>query len=62
MKFLDLENACVAHTSWRHGKKKKITKYTISAEKHKDEYDFYDAESVVTDFLSNVKKKVCRQK
>ena len=34
-----------------------ITKYAISAYKHKDEYDFYDAESIVTDFLSNVKYK-----
>ena len=34
-----------------------ITKYAISAFKHKDEYDFYDAESVVTDFLSNVKNR-----
>ena len=34
-----------------------ITKYAISAYKHKDEYDFYDAESVVTDFLSNVKSR-----
>ena len=28
-----------------------ITKYAISAYKHKDEYDFYDAENVVTDFI-----------
>ena len=34
-----------------------ITKYAISAYKHKDEYDFYDAESIVTDFLSNVRYK-----
>ena len=34
-----------------------ITKYAISAYKHKDEYDFHDAESVVTDFLSNVKNR-----
>ena len=34
-----------------------ITKYAISAYKHKNEYDFYDAESVVTDFLSNVKSR-----
>ena len=31
-----------------------ITKYAISAYKHRDEYDFYDAESVATDFLNNV--------
>ena len=31
-----------------------ITKY---AYKHKDEYDFYNAERVVTDFLSNVKNR-----
>ena len=35
----------------------RITEYVISAQKHKDEYDFYDAESVVTDFLSNVKNR-----
>ena len=34
-----------------------ITKYAISAYKHKDEYDFYDTESVVSDFLNNVKKR-----
>ena len=34
-----------------------ITKYAISAYKHKDEYDFYDTESVVTDFLGNVKNR-----
>ena len=34
-----------------------ITKYAISAYKHKDEHDFHDAESVVTDFLSNVKNR-----
>ena len=34
-----------------------ITKYAISTYKHNDEYDFYDAESVVTDFLSNLKNR-----
>ena len=34
-----------------------ITKYGISTYKPKDEYDIYDAESVVTDFLSNVKNR-----
>ena len=34
-----------------------ITKYAISEYKHRDEYDFYDAESVVSDFLNNVKKR-----
>ena len=34
-----------------------ITKYVISAYRHKDEYDFYDAEKVVNDFLSNVTNK-----
>ena len=34
-----------------------ITKYAISAYKHKDEYDFYDAESVVNNFLKNVKDR-----
>ena len=34
-----------------------ITKYAISAYKHKDEYDFYDTESVVIDFLRNVKNR-----
>ena len=35
-----------------------ITKYAISAYKHKDEYDLHDAESVVTDFLSNAKNRL----
>ena len=34
-----------------------ITKYAISTYKHKDECDFYDTESVVTDFLGNVKNR-----
>ena len=34
-----------------------ITKYAISEYKHKDEYDFYEPESVVTDFLSYVKNR-----
>ena len=34
-----------------------ITKYVVSAYKHNDEYDFYVVESVVTDFLSNVKTR-----
>ena len=34
-----------------------ITKYAISAYKRKDEYDFYDAESVVNNFLKNVKDR-----
>ena len=34
-----------------------ITKYAISTYKHRNEYDFYDAESVVTDFLNNVKNR-----
>ena len=34
-----------------------IAKYAISEYKHKDEYDFYEAESVVTDFLSYLKNR-----
>ena len=34
-----------------------ITKYTVSAYKHEDEYNFYDAESVVSNFLSNAKNR-----
>ena len=34
-----------------------ILKYVISAYRHKEEYDFYDAEKVVDDFLSNVTNK-----
>ena len=34
-----------------------ITKYAISTYKHYKEYDIYDAESVVTDFLSNIKNR-----
>ena len=34
-----------------------ITKYAVSAYKQKDESDFYDAESIVTDFLSTVKNR-----
>ena len=34
-----------------------ITKHEISLYKHKDEYDFYDTESVVNDFLKNVKNR-----
>ena len=34
-----------------------ITKYAISAYKHKHEYNFYDTESVVNDFLKNIKNK-----
>ena len=33
------------------------TKYAISVCNHKTEYDFYDPDSVVTDFLSKVKNK-----
>ena len=34
-----------------------ITKYAISSYKYKDEYNFYDTESVVNDFLKNIKNK-----
>ena len=34
-----------------------ITKYSISVYKRKDQYDFYDAESVVNDFLKNDKNR-----
>ena len=34
-----------------------ITKYGISVYRHNDKYDFYDAESVVSDFLRNVKNR-----
>ena len=34
-----------------------ITKYETLVYKHKDEYHFYDAESVVNDFLENVKNR-----
>ena len=37
-------------------KKQDITLYQISFEKHSDEYDFYNAEEVVEDFLFNVKR------
>ena len=36
-------------------KKQEITLYQISFEKHSNEYDFYNAEEVVHDFLFNVK-------
>ena len=35
--------------------KKKTTIYQISFEKHSNEYDFFNAEEVVDDFLFNVK-------
>ena len=34
-----------------------ITKYVVSAYKHNDEHDFYVVESVMTDFLNNVKTR-----
>ena len=37
-------------------KKQDITLYQISFEKYSDEYDFYNAEEVVDDFLFNVKR------
>ena len=37
-------------------KKQDITLYQISFEKHTDEYDFYNSEEVVDDFLFNVKR------
>ena len=36
-------------------RKKVITIYQISFEKHSNEYDFFNAEEVVNDFLFNVK-------
>ena len=36
-------------------RKKDITIYQISFEKHSNEYDFFNAEEVVDDFLFNVK-------
>ena len=36
---------------------KLITKYVVSAYKHNDEHDFYVVESVMTDFLNNVKTR-----
>ena len=37
-------------------KKQGITLYQISFEKHSDEYDFFNSEEVVDDFLFNVKR------
>ena len=37
-------------------KKQDITLYQISFEKHSDEYDFFNSEEVVDDFLFNVKR------
>ena len=34
-----------------------ITKYVVSAYKHNDEHDFHVVESVMTDFLNNVKTR-----
>ena len=38
----------------------KITKFKISYEKHSSYYDFYNSESIVNEFLFNVKNKIQR--
>ena len=38
----------------------KITKFRISYEKHSSYYDFYNSESIVNEFLFNVKNKIQR--
>ena len=53
--YFDSEKKPAEYKSIDIIRKKDITIYQISFEKHSDEYDFFNAEEVVDDFLFNVK-------